>query len=164
MKVQASNPQQMKAVGLVFVLVGMGMLALAGFFTVGTLRFLDPSVRVQGTITALLPVPRSSNDQNSGNTQITYAPQFSFADASGKTVTVTSRNSSNPPEFEVGESVFILYVPGDPEEARIDSFWQLWALPVILGSVGTSFLCVVLVMALGLRARSRRSLPSLSSP
>jgi hypothetical protein len=163
MKAEASNPQQMRAVALVFVIVGMVMLATAGFLTFSTLRFLDRSVHVQGTITALVPITHSNDNQNSGNAQTTYAPQFSFTTTGGEAVTVTSHNSSNPAAFDVGESVSVLYDPGDAEQARIDSFWQLWAASIILGGIGTVFLGIVFAVALSLRARSRGLLPS-SSP
>jgi hypothetical protein len=162
-KVQVSNPQQLKLFGIIFLAAGMGLLGVAGFFTFRTLRFLGRSVNAEGTITALVQITRSNDDQDGGNARITYAPQFSFTDAKGETVTVTSNISSSPPAFDVGDSVGVLYLPDDPEQARIDSFWQLWGVALITGGIGTMFLGFVLAMALTQRALVRRSAQSLSA-
>jgi hypothetical protein len=159
-----ANPQQLRVFGLVFLIVSLGLLGVAGFFTLNTLRFLDRSVSVQGTITALVPVTRSGSDQDGGGSQITYAPEFSFTAADGRVFSVTSTFSSNPASFDVGDTVSVLYQPDHPDHARIDSFGQLWGISLIVGGIGAVFLAVALAVILQLRAVIRRSAASLSTP
>ena len=39
--------------------------------------------------------------------------------------------------FDIGEAVAVLYDPSHPRDARIDSFFQLWFAPLILGFLGS---------------------------
>jgi len=142
----------------------MSLLGVAGFFTFNTLRFLDRSVSVRGTITALVPVIRSSSDQDAGGSRITFAPEFSFKAADGRVFSVTSTFSSNPASFDVGDTVSVLYQPDRPEHARIDSFGQLWGISLIVGGIGSAFLAVALAVILHLRRITRRSAAILSAP
>ena len=41
----------------------------------------------------------------------------------------------------------MLHAPGDPRNARIDSFFSLWGMSIVFGAIGTAFLVVVLVLA-----------------
>ena len=47
-----------------------------------------------------------------------------------------SGNGSNPPLYEVGEKVPVLYLPGRPGAAVIDTFIELWLGPVIYTGLG----------------------------
>lgn len=38
--------------------------------------------------------------------------------------------------FEVGEAVTVLYFYDAPTEAKIESFWTLWFLPLVMGLFG----------------------------
>ena len=152
MNPQAANPKKVAFFGAIFLAVSLTMLGIAGFLVWKTSRFLDRAVSTQGTITALVPVIRP-------NQRRTYAAQFSFTTPAKQAVTITSTSSSNPPEFEVGESVAVLYLPNNPADARIDSFFQLWGASSIVGGIGTVFLAISLGMILYLRNLTRRSSP-----
>lgn len=65
----------------------------------------------------------------------TYAPIVSYV-VDNKEYTYSSSNSSDPPAFEIGEAVTVLYNPMQPSEARINTFFELWGLAAILALSG----------------------------
>jgi hypothetical protein len=89
------------------------------------------------------------------NTGVTYAPVISY-DVQGRTYTYESGSSSDPPAYDVGEKVGLLYRPDDPEDVRINSWFDLWFLPAMLGVGGVVVAIVAIVMMVGaIRRRSR---------
>jgi Protein of unknown function (DUF3592) len=114
--------------GTAFLVVGVAMGA-------STLLFVRTSVAATGTVVSNVRIEqRSSEDQQ---VTTTFAPEFTFTSTDGKTYTVTSGNSSNPPEFAEGQAVRVLYNPMNPGSARIDSFWQMWGMATMFGGCGT---------------------------
>lgn len=59
----------------------------------------------------------------------------------------------------MGESVAVLYLPNNPADARIDSFFQLWGASSIVGGIGTAFFAISLGMILYLRKFARPLVP-----
>jgi hypothetical protein len=59
----------------------------------------------------------------------------------------------------VGERVSVLYPPGNPQDARIDSFVEMYLAPLICGGIGLPFFAVgagfILVPLFGRRRRER---------
>ena len=49
---------------------------------------------------------------------------------------VLSTVSSEPPQFHEGDKVAVLYPAGRPNEARIDTFAEIWSGPLILAAIG----------------------------
>ena len=47
--------------------------------------------------------------------------------------------SSNPPSFQVGQEIDVLYEPGNPNNARINKWMDLYFVPVLLGGLGLVF-------------------------
>lgn len=78
---------------------------------------------------------RQHTDKDSGS--VGYAPTFQFQDAAGAQHTVSSSFYTFPPEFHVGDKVTVLYRSDAPQTARIDSYWQVWGLPSLLGIIGS---------------------------
>jgi hypothetical protein len=74
-------------------------------------------------------------------------PVVSFTDIGGTAHTVKVPEGSSPPEWAPGDAVTVLYDPGNPETARIDSLNStllLWLVPFVSGAVGIGFLAAVL--------------------
>jgi hypothetical protein len=97
---------------------------------------------------------------STGTSGTTYAPVVRY-EVEGQTHTFTSSNSSNPPAYEIGERVVLLYDPADPTRARIDSWWELWLMPLALGA-GAIIVAVavnVLLVVSFLRDRAARKIP-----
>ncbi len=75
-----------------------------------------------------------------------YFPVFTFTDAQGTVHTIHSSSGSSPPDYEVGDSVPVLYSPNDPENAKIDSFFSVWGISLITGILGGIYLPAGLIV------------------
>lgn len=120
----------------IILTVGLALVCIASGLAISTRSFLKQSVATQGTVTEL--AERVDREDNS----VSYAPVFTFDAADGHRYRVVSHVSSNPPGFHVGEAVRVLYEPGNPQGARIDTFVQLWLTPLICGALGVVFSAV----------------------
>jgi len=160
-KTQTSSPRSLFLGALFLLLAGSVLLAIAAFLTWRTYGYIDRSQTASGTITALVPVHSTESDDNSEN--VTYAPVFTFKTVEGRTVSVTSHSSSNPPGFDPGDSVTVLYDPADPAQAQIDTVWQLWGVPLLLGGMGAFFFFIAAAFTLALRSLARRARQAPSS-
>ena len=120
--------------GTVFSLVG-GLLALIGLFLfIRTRIFIDNAQEVKGTVIQMV-YSRSSSSNSSGG----YAPIYQFRTLDGQNIVKQDSLSSNPPRFQVGQELDILYEPGNPQKARINKWMNLYFVPVLLGGMGLIF-------------------------
>jgi hypothetical protein len=117
----------------------LGLLALgaspcavvyAGFSYFRTKDFIARSVEVGGEVVRL---ERSKYRDKYG---YTYAPVFSFTAEDGKDHEVTSKVSSSPAGFAVGDAVRVRYDPANPADARIHTVLQTWGTTIIAGFGG----------------------------
>lgn len=115
-----------------FALIGLALLVGAGFMVHGTRVFLAHAVHAQGTVVDL--VSSRASDRS-----LTYRPEVLFRDTQGRDIRFVSASGSNPPGYSRGEKVAVLYLPSDPENARLDGFMGVWFGPVILGGLGVVF-------------------------
>jgi hypothetical protein len=94
-----------------------------------------------------------------GSRPVTYAPVFEFAANDGRTYTVSSdvyKESAVP----FAGRMQVIYSPEHPESARIDSFAQLWTLPLMLGVVGAGLSVVPAILWVArLRRRADEAAP-----
>ena len=102
-------------------------------------HFVRTATRGTGRITQLV----ESKDKD-GDTL--YTPVFVFRDAAGIEHTVYSSIASYPPSHQVGDSVFVLYSPQSPQDAKIDSFFSLWGLPAITGGLAGFYMPLGLLL------------------
>lgn len=110
------------AFGVFFMLPGLGMLAgLYGVIVTGP----DPD-RMLKTEGEVIGVP--------GGT-----PRVVFVDNDGREHVVDGTVSSEPPSYEIGEKVGVLYDPARPDEAIIDSFLERYFVVLMLGGMGGLF-------------------------
>ncbi|MFJ3638338.1 DUF3592 domain-containing protein [Streptomyces sp. NPDC090108] len=118
--------------GALFLAIG---LALAG----GSVSFLSEAKRAPGTVVGMDWRSGSSGQHGVGrrtHSGPTAHPVVAFTAADGVRRTFTGSVGSKPPAYDEGERVEVLYRPGSPEDARIDSFVSLWLLPLVFGGIG----------------------------
>jgi Protein of unknown function (DUF3592) len=125
----------MKAVrllfGVTFFVLGPCSLIWALASAWRTHAFLERSVAAQGTVVQLKVIRGLHAD-------VGLAPVFTFT-ADGRSYTITSDYATNPPAFKIGERVVVHYEKGHPQEARLESFTQLWLFDIIGGGLGVVF-------------------------
>ncbi len=110
------------------------MLAGAFYLYQDKQAFLKRAETVQGTVVELIS---KRSDKST-----TYAPVVAFATKAGNKIEFTSSVSSNPPSYNEGESVEVLYDPANPNDADINGFASLWLGTLILGILGTVFFLI----------------------
>lgn len=145
----------------IFGLIGVGLLAGAGFAYRSAVAFAAEAVRTQGTVVDL----EADRSDSSGSTL--YRPVFEFSDRDGRSVRVSGKTASSPPSHRRGDRVTVLYPPGAPEEARLDSWSERWLLTAVLGGVGLPFAAVgagLLVAGLRVSAASAPSATETTVP
>jgi hypothetical protein len=157
MRVAAGRIQGSQRPTIAKLVIGLGCVALVGALATAlhTWHFTRDAQRAGGAVIEM----RQQTDKDSGS--VSYAPTFRFQDASGTQRTVSSPFYSSPSEFHVGDSVTVLYRSDDPEAARIDTYWQVWGLPSLLGIIGSIQLPVGLIVLFWPRITSRFRGPTL---
>jgi len=121
--------------GIVFSLVG-GSLALIGVFLfIRTRIFIGKAQEAKGTVIQMVYSRTSSSSGSGGG----YAPVYQFRTLDGQTIVKQDSLSSNPPRFQVGQEIDVLYESGNPQKARINKWMNLYFVPVLLGGMGLIF-------------------------
>ena len=126
-------------IGIVFSLVGLLLAAIGIFIWIRTQAFLSTAQETKGTVIRMV----SSSSSEGG---ISYAPVFKFTTIQGQVIEVEEKISSNPPQFQTGQVIDILYDPQDPNRARVKKWFNLYFVPLLLGGMGLIFGCVGVVL------------------
>jgi hypothetical protein len=139
-----------------FLALNLAWLLLAAFTAWLGWRSFNLSANgsvAEGTVVRLL------EDEVSATSD--FYPVVEF-EVDGQTYSVQSQNSyrwwNRYLRFPVGGQVEILYDPADPEKAEINSWWDIWNEPLILG-VFTVIAAIGVNVYLLYRWRSRRKTP-----
>jgi hypothetical protein len=142
----------MKAIGVVFTLVGLTLTVAAAVLTWSTVSFLDDAEQVTGQVVGF------ERSRDTDNRRDVFRPVVRFTDEDGKAHTFVSSTASNPPDYVMGETVSVVMRPQEPGSARLDTFADRWLIPAILAGVGMVFLLIGgFLVARLLAARARRS-------
>ena len=124
---------------------GLVFGAIGAYFGVDTWLFLDKARHANGTVVAL-------KEQMYWQTW----PIVAFETVSGTRVKFQSNVPSKPsPRFPIGTRVDVLYEEREPSNARINSFVDMWGLPLCFGGMGLVFLALgTTALILGPRSSS----------
>lgn len=131
--------------GGLFVVIGIPCLLLSTRLGLESQTLVQQGLKTDGVVMELIQKWSSSSKSSSGRS---YAPLFRFQTPDGKEHIVQSSTSSNPPAYDVGDHVPVLYLAGKPEQAVINSFMELWIAPLITGIIGIAFFVVGLVLVI----------------
>ncbi|MFJ8822694.1 DUF3592 domain-containing protein [Streptomyces sp. NPDC102467] len=144
--------------------VTFGVIAFGGLFLVIGLILTGVSIsyaanaeRAPGTVTDVeWRTSHSSGTHRTRSSTSTVAyPVVEFTSADGRARTFESSSGSNPPSYERGERVEVLYRADSPEDARINGFVSLWLLPLIFTGIGLLITGIGTAVAITKRRRSR---------
>jgi hypothetical protein len=132
--VVASSPAQHFFTIFGAVLTGIGLIfLLVGLIITRTSRSMrGPAERAQGTIVGFdtstpgaRPIPgtrlRATPWTGFIGSGPLYRPTVEFTTAAGAQVTATSPFGANPRPGHVGDSVTVLYDPGNPQRVRVET-------------------------------------------
>lgn len=120
--------------GLLFsgIFIGVGVLFLS----------MNQNLQENGIETEGVVIENLRSRDSDGTT---YTPVVEFQLENGESVTETMNYSSNPPSYNVGDPIPIIYMPGDPSSASINTTFWMVTFPWIF--IGTGIF-VQLIMTL----------------
>lgn len=125
-------------IGLLFVIIGFGVL-ISGIFSVFKLcRQLAGSAKTMGKVIGFGKIQ--------GKSGFVYCPQVEFQIPNGQTFKFQSEIGSQPPAYNVGQQVEVVYQFTNPNKAEIDSMMALWFQPSCMSLMGLLFLIVGFVL------------------
>jgi len=115
---------------------GLGLFAFISGLAWGWHRYslYSNGMHAPGTVVELYQSERttSTSERREGRSavEIIYYPVIEFYDNKEAKIRFKGATGSNPPEFEVGAPVKLVYDPTNPYEALVETFDQLWLGPV----------------------------------
>jgi len=135
------------------MLLFFGFVFMAGgsysFFH--TRQFLRTAVRVPGTVV------QNIWEESGGRSRSMVAyPQVRFVKSDGEVVVFQSNSGASPPSYQPNDTVGVVYDPGDPHHASIDSFGSLWGLSLGFTLMGLGFCVPQLIFTVRQRAGARK--------
>jgi hypothetical protein len=130
--------------GLIATTLGAIFSAIGGCWMYNATRFNAVAEKAEGVVIRL--DTRESHDR--GRVSRTFVPVVEF-EAAGRKITFTGSVGSAPAAYKVGERVKVVFAPGNPDDARIDSFWEQYVMPGIFLGVGVICLLIGLVLLFG---------------
>jgi hypothetical protein len=116
--------------------VGVLLFSIALMIYVRTRLFIRTAQQAKGTVIEMVYRRKSTRSGGKGGG---YLPVYQFRTLDGKKITAKDSLSSNPPRFQVGQEVDVLYNPHNPHDARINQWMNLYFVPVLLGGLGLLF-------------------------
>jgi len=108
-----------RVVAAVSLLFGLALLVGGGYFVERQREFIANSLAAEGRVIQNEEVHWTSNNGR-GSSRTSYRAIVSFTDRRGQAFTHHDSIAMNPPSFSVGQTVIILYDPGNPANAMID--------------------------------------------
>ena len=98
-----------------------------------TIVFLRTARRAPGRVVRHEP---SSNSDG----QRMFIPVFEYRLPEGRPLYYRSPVASNPPAYDVGQTVEMLYLPKNPARVKVNSFTGLWLVTAICAVLGVSLI------------------------
>ena len=126
-------------IGLLFILIGIAIVISAIFAILKVRRQLAGSAKATGKVVDFGKIQ--------GKSGYLYCPQVVFQIPNGQTFKFQSEVGSQPPAFNVGQQVEVVYQTANPNQAEIDSMMSLWFQPGCMLLMGLLFLVLGFVLS-----------------
>jgi hypothetical protein len=127
----------MKLFVLIFGGIGVILLSIAGIVYVREQRFLSTAEQVTGSVVDL---DRSGGSDGSS----AFCPVIEFNTKAGEPVRYYGNVCSNPPSYELGEQVDVVYDPQEISHVQMTGFWSQYTGVFVLGIIGLVFLLITI--------------------
>ena len=138
-----------RLIGIVILISGAALLLAGVFVTYQQLNFLGRSSEATAIVVDLYweEEYESGDDGPGGFVMIGY-PVFQFVDSrTGEQITARGSFGSSSPPYTIGQEVNILYDPENPTtRVSVNSFWDLWLLPIVILLIGAAWTTVGLLV------------------
>ena len=135
-KMQATSGVNLgRTVGLIFMCIGIPMLAFGFYYFYDNYIFSQHAIPVVGRVIDYDSYYSSDSD-GGGSTMYTPIYEYTY-NGNRKTHAGTVSSSSRP--YDLGEEVEILVDQDDPNHVLVNTFWDRYFAVVMLGFLGTLF-------------------------
>ena len=121
----------LKWIGAIFAAIGTIFVAIAVMVAFNEASFIGQAKSASADVLAV--------HYRVGSGRGSYRLDLRFTTPNGNIQTATVPSATNPPAVKQGDRVEVLFDPGDPSHVQINSFTQLWTLPLIFGAIGLIF-------------------------
>ena len=152
-----------KIVGSILFCVGIILIAVTFFLYQNTSSFIDESQITTGDVIDLSLKTSTSGSGSSHVGSGVYYPIVQFTTDRGEVIEFRGHTGSKPPAYRKGDVVSVRYMPEDPYNARINTFFSVWLVVIIPGSLAFLFtligavLLYIVLRAILLEKRLRQS-------
>jgi hypothetical protein len=133
----------MKIIRRITLTIGLIMLTTLLYMLHDRITFINSATPSIGYIIGTKAVEKSlakkaeeENSLKSRSHTTTYAPVIRFQTKDGEAVEFTASYAFSSPNYSYEEEIQILYLPSDPNKARVNTFSALW-FPLIIFSFFT---------------------------
>ncbi|MBO9320163.1 MAG: DUF3592 domain-containing protein [Chloroflexus sp.] len=134
-------------IGLTFTVVGLVLLFIGLFWLNATSERLKRMIDGTGTVVEV--TRRRIGDD------INYYPRIEFQTQTGETFQFESNTGGSSTSYRVGDQVPILYNPQMPQDATINSWYEIWLPPIVVTILSLSGLAPgMFALGLALFAKS----------
>lgn len=128
---------------VIMLVLAISFLIIGPILLYKNIKFVQNAYKTTGQIEDI-KVYHKKNNENHYSKRM-YAAIIEFKTISGKLIRFES-NSSSSFKPKLGKEVKILYYEDKPENAKIDSFFQLYILPIIVIMFGLLMLFLALYL------------------
>lgn len=120
----------MKKIMALILIISIGLLSLVLYLSIKQINFINSSLSTTGTV---IDFEESYSKDSNGNRSVSYYPIFQFVDTQEQVRKVQSNVGSNPPAYQKGDVVDIIYDPQNADHAKINDTFSMWLGEIILG-------------------------------
>lgn len=125
-------------VGLIFFLIGLAVLVSGIISVFKVRRQIAETAATSGTVVNFGKI--------NGQRGYFYCPQVAFPDSNGNRIEFQSEFGTQPPAYQIGQTVSVIYQKNNPQKAEIDSITTLWFAPGCMLVMAFAFTFLGLVL------------------
>jgi|GEM_PF-577192 len=140
-----------KFINYIFAFTGLLMIGFA-FWSYGqSQNLLATGIRTPGVV--IDNIQQTTSNKRGASTTMHAKVEFTMPD--GQKTQFISTTGTNPPLYNIGQQVEVIYPKDSPAKAEINDAWSLWGLPIGLGVLGTIFLVIDVFSIIALTQREK---------
>jgi len=125
-------------VGGIFALIGSLFAGIGVLFWQNESEFKQTAMETKGTVVSV----RSSVTGSGSDRSTVYRPVVRFQLPNGQSKEVESTVGTNPPRFQVGDSVDVLYNPQNTSDARLKADLEFPIFQIVFIGMGSIFVLI----------------------
>lgn len=114
---------------IILALTAIALLLFSAGLFLHRLDFYKKAIRTTGTVIRI-----DSSRTRDGYTS--YAPVYEFRTYDGETITKRHDTFTSPPQYQVGQSIDLLYYPEYPSVVEIHGKGDLFKTPIFVAFIG----------------------------